>query len=95
MKAVFRPGPSSIPPVQAPGGLVVHIYDRQGVRLCERKLRPGDPIEELVQADVAETIRQTTGPVAIVCYDGDNGARWPVEEIAAAMLSGADMETKH
>jgi len=43
--ATLRPGPLAIPPGEAVGGVVLHIYDVVGVLLSTSHLKPGDDIE--------------------------------------------------
>lgn len=78
----FRPGPRSIPPGRAPGGIVFHCYDLEGNLLLQRPLRSQAEAAAYAEPDgltVAELLEQSTvdpADVIVVVYDGDTGKRW-------------------
>jgi hypothetical protein len=72
-----RLGPPSIPPGQAPGGVVLHVYDLAGTCVLVRPL-----VESTTDTDVdadAQTARawmaDHPGALVVVVYDGDTGER--------------------
>jgi len=85
-RTVMRPGPERLAPGLAPGGVVVHVYDRQGVLLLVRSLRDHAEAQIKAAADaLAVFARARTGDVCLVVFDGDTGPRQ-----AADVLEGPD-----
>lgn len=88
MNAVFRPGPPRILPDQAPGGLVLNVYDLGGELIVSRKLGlVGQDIEELLQQatlaareDADLTVEFNPEGVILVAFDGDTGRRWTTDD---------------
>lgn len=75
---VFRPGPDHIEPSSAPGGVVVHVYGRDGRRLLERTLCDLDDIDNAsTDAFEVELLLAPGESMCIVVYDGDTGVRVP------------------
>ena len=80
------PGPPSIAPGQCPGGVVVHVYRRDGLCLVERPLPPGirlDPSAAsvpAVDADIAVMLAESQD-LCVVAYDGDTGERMDLRGI--------------
>ena len=75
--SVFRPGPPTLAPGLAPGGLVVHVYDRRGVLLMARPLASMAEAQAFAEGD-ADAVVSMVGEDADICmviYDGDTGAR--------------------
>lgn len=72
---VLRPGPDSIEPGLAPGGLVAKWFDVDGRLLLTRRLMAGRPVETLGRIDRALTFDLTGDDVCLVVYDGDDGHR--------------------
>lgn len=72
----FRPGPESIEPGRAPGGLVVHVYDLTGALLLERPLRNTAEAEATAAEDGQAVADAAAGcDVIMVIFDGDTGER--------------------
>jgi hypothetical protein len=75
---MIRPGPSSIEPGAAPGGVVIHLYAVPTGRLIGvDHLLPDDDIAAAATLAVA-TADDTD--VCLVGYDGDTGARYTVDD---------------
>lgn len=79
----MRPGPPSISPSSAPGGVVVHVYSVPSERLLLVQLiGPGDDVDHAatVAAGQAMTLAQLehepdADGLCLVAYDGDDGSR--------------------
>ena len=70
----MRPGPSSIPRGEYPGGMVIHVYDLRGVLLATSHVGSDDDVEG--EAGRAATAAITAGgDVCLVAFDGDSGVR--------------------
>ena len=65
----------NIEPGRAPGGLVVHIIDKDGQVLDERLLTPEDDDQslELAAMIAGEVARAVEGNFLLAVYDGDDG----------------------
>ena len=77
MSDSLRPGPPMLAPGLAPGGLIVHVYDRAGVLLMARTLTSLAEARATAEDD-ADAVLAIAGPGADICmviYDGDTGAR--------------------
>jgi len=69
-------GPASIGPGQAPGGVVVHVYQADGTLITVRYLTPDTDLGADADDAVAGLPRSPPGtPVLLVIYDGDSGVR--------------------
>jgi hypothetical protein len=79
---VITPGPSSIDPDTAPGGLVVHAYRvPDGVLVFTQRLM-GDYVESVPEyvetiacANADTAVADAPCGVVLVFYDGDSGER--------------------
>ncbi len=83
IEMLFRPGPSRLPPGQAPGGMIFRVYNEREVMLVDRVLLPGDSCES-ARDDAITTLEALPagGEVYLVAYDGDTGRRWTPEDWA-------------
>lgn len=81
MIGTYRPGPDQLAPGLCPGGIIVHVYTLSGRRLIEQSLAP-DANVETAAAIAAEQSALTRGPVCLVAFDGDTGARFSAREWA-------------
>jgi hypothetical protein len=82
---ITRPGPARLPPAQAPGGVILRVYNRRGTMLVDRPLRPGEAWQgtcDLAKDDAIATLESGAGPgdICLVAYDGDTGVRWTPED---------------
>jgi hypothetical protein len=88
--ARLRPGPENIEPGQAPGGVVLRVYDFSGELLRERMLLvPADTLRLTHQAwDQIQALprRSRRRGALVVVYDGDTGQRWTTEDFHRAGL---------
>jgi hypothetical protein len=79
---MIRPGPPSIAPGKAPGGVVFRVYKRNGTMLVERALSAVDEAD--AETDATKTLEAFTPgepmEMCLVCYDGDTGVRWTAED---------------
>ncbi len=75
----YHPGPKKIDKGEAPGGIVIHVYDMKGERLIRRAL------ESLEDTDTAEDdaafVAGMTWGCVVVAYDGDTGRRFRQTEL--------------
>jgi hypothetical protein len=85
---MIRPGPASIEPGAAPGGVVIHVYavpsarlliESHATTLADAAYRAG-----LDADDVTAQLRADDAGVCLVAYDGDTGARYTAEQWTAA-----------
>lgn len=80
-----RPGPESIPPGTAPGGVVVHVYTLDDVLVLTSYLAPSADVMDVARRD-RDKVDLLTGagvPVVLVAYDGDSGTRYTAEQWTA------------
>lgn len=75
---IDRPGPSKIDAGRAPGGVVIHIYNRAGELLVESAVAPHDDVRTRAERD-ADLVIAATGELdtCLVAFDGDSGERMP------------------
>ena len=87
---MIRPGPESIEPHRAPGGLVFHVYSLDGERIIDRVLTDLDTVvaAALLDGDFVTTV--TGGGVIVVIYDGDTGHRWGLHDWDSFLNPGRD-----
>lgn len=85
----YRPGPESIDPKKAPGGIVMHAYSVPDGTLLLERLMPAHITDEDLDAsardDAAWTSLTARDGVCLVAYDGDTGERWTPETWAEAL----------
>lgn len=80
---ITRPGPSAVPRLQAPGGVVIHVYGVPTQRLLmTSRCTPEIDVEQwaTMDADLCERLlHDDEHAYCIVAYDGDSGERmvWP------------------
>jgi hypothetical protein len=75
-----RPGPPSILPRSAPGGVVVHGYDVPSQRLLfVQGIEPGANVDKAAGDNAGRSWPVAEEGVCLVAYDGDTGERmdWP------------------
>jgi hypothetical protein len=79
---VIRPGPHELPAHIEPGGLVLHVYDTDGLLLLERHLAVADAdrLTTIAATDAIEAVDASRTALVLVVYDGDSGARWTQHE---------------
>jgi hypothetical protein len=83
---MIRPGPPSIAPGTAPGGVVIRVYRLSGALVLERRipaLATCDPaVEDAATADAIAAARALAAgePCVLVGYDGDDGLRYTAAE---------------
>jgi hypothetical protein len=74
-----RPGPESIEPGRAPGGIVIHVYNLAGLLLLERRLVSVIAAEHFAGVDVDAVLERLRaageGACVLVAFDGDDGHR--------------------
>ena len=72
---IVRPGPDSIDPATAPGGIVMHLYSVPDEDLLlVQYLTPGADID-LAAEQGGDLAAVHAGDVCLVAYDGDTGQR--------------------
>lgn len=79
---MIRPGPASITPGRARGGLVFGLYDGETLLAEDEVTPPGRGPSDAVIAMALQARR----PTVLVVYDGDTGERLSGEDLAAAGL---------
>jgi len=81
-----RPGPASIKPGAAPGGVVIHVYGPGDVLLLTSYLAPNADVMDVAGRDRDKVDQLTAAgvPVVLVAFDGDSGSRYTAEEWTAA-----------
>lgn len=75
---MIYPGPASIDPGLAPGGLVFRVYNMAGTELLERRVPAStteDEIDNAAEADADLAVQLSKGDLCLVTYDGDTGQR--------------------
>jgi hypothetical protein len=85
---IHRPGPASIDPATAPGGIVMHCYSVPDEELLlVQYLTPDCDIEAVATAggDVAAAHE---GNVCLVAFDGDTGLRLGPHDWLAGLMRG-------
>jgi hypothetical protein len=61
-----------IDPGECPGGIVLHVVNRDGELIRERMLRSPDEAERAAMKDT-ESAREQSGRLFLYLYDGDSG----------------------
>lgn len=78
---MIRPGPTTIGPGAAPGGVVFHVYDAAGTLLAVDQVGPGDDVQAHAERAADDTnLEHNVDVVVIVAYDGDTGARFTLDD---------------
>lgn len=83
MEDVIRPGPLSIDPGVAPGGVVIHIYGvPSGRLLTDSTVTNPAHVQAIAEADADRAnvnADDDDDGLCLVAYDGDTGERmeWP------------------
>ncbi len=84
MASVTRPGPASIEPGCAPGGVVFHVYAVPTERLLLTRAARTEAEAAYYagrdSADVIAALHPFERGVCLVAYDGDTGDRLPPPE---------------
>lgn len=82
-RAVIYPGPASILPGMAPGGVVIHGYSVPGERLLFVQAIPADGSVDVSDAALRGAEQALCDPepgTCLVAYDGDTGARFGADD---------------
>jgi hypothetical protein len=77
---VISPGPPSLEPGAAPGGVVIHVYAvPSGLLLAVSTNATPTQAAYAAGLDAAAVALAYAGDVCLVAYDGDTGARYTAD----------------